>query len=133
MAGTIVSDTIQNGAGATVPTTTVINGSAKAWVNFNGGYGNTAGVVNASYNVSSVTRTGTGFYTVNFTNAFVDANYVIQSNLQYANGSSTGSSNDVFGHHLQDNNPTTTACYVFSRSATSNMIDCFKFHVSCHR
>jgi len=71
MAGTFVSDTIQNGAGATVPTTTVINGSAKAWVNFNG----TGGTIRASYNVSSITVSSAGQYTVNFTNAFSDTNY----------------------------------------------------------
>jgi hypothetical protein len=36
MAGTIVSDTIQDGAGASTSTTNVINGSAKAWVNYKG-------------------------------------------------------------------------------------------------
>jgi hypothetical protein len=72
MAGTIVSDTIQNGAGATVPTTTVINGSAKAWVNFSG-IGSTTMI--ASFNVSSVTYNAYGSYTLNFTNSLSDANY----------------------------------------------------------
>ena len=49
-----------------------INGSAKAWVNFNG-TGTVA--IRASYNVSSITDNGTGNYTVNFTNAMPDANY----------------------------------------------------------
>ena len=57
-----------------------INGSAKAWVNFNG----TGNVVRASYNVSSITDNGTGDYTVNFTNALTDANYSVVgfSNLE---------------------------------------------------
>ena len=45
---------------------------AKAWVNFNG-TGTVA--IRASYNVSSITDNGIGDYTVNFTNAFADANY----------------------------------------------------------
>lgn len=45
----------------------------KAWVNFNG----TTGAIRASYNVSSVTRNGTGDYTVNFTTVLADANYVV--------------------------------------------------------
>jgi hypothetical protein len=73
MAGTFVSDTIQNGAGATVPTTTVINGSARAWVNF---VGSTA-TINNSFNVSSVTRASTGNYTMNFTTAMPNANYIV--------------------------------------------------------
>ena len=66
--------TISNQTGsASVPSDTVINGSAKAWVNFNG-----TGVVaiRAAFNVSSITDNGTGDYTVNFSTAFVDANYV---------------------------------------------------------
>ena len=65
--------TISNQTGsASVPSDTVINGSAKAWVNFNG-TGTVA--IRASFNVSSITDNGTGDYTVNFTNALPDANY----------------------------------------------------------
>lgn len=52
--------------------TNVINGSAKAWVNFNG-TGTVA--IRQSFNVSSITDNGTGDYTVNFTTALADANY----------------------------------------------------------
>ena len=65
--------TISNQDGsATVPSQTVISGSAKAWVNFNG-TGTVA--IRASFNVTSITDNGTGDYTVNFTTAFADANY----------------------------------------------------------
>lgn len=46
--------------------------NALAWVNFNGV---TTTTIRASYNVSSVTRGGTGVYTITFTNAMSDANY----------------------------------------------------------
>jgi hypothetical protein len=72
MAGIICADTLQDGAGNSTAMDNAIYGSAKAWVNFNGNGGAT---IRASYNVSSVTRTGTGQYTINFTNAMVDANY----------------------------------------------------------
>jgi hypothetical protein len=49
-----------------------LDGSAKAWVNFNG-TGTVA--IRASFNVSSITDSGTGTYTVNFTSALADANY----------------------------------------------------------
>lgn len=45
----------------------------KAWVNFDGT--TSPGTIRSSYNVSSVTKNGTGIYTVNFTNALADANY----------------------------------------------------------
>ena len=65
--------TISNQSGsATVPSDTVINGSAKAWVSFNG---TGTVVINGSFNVTSITDGGTGNYTVNFTNAMPDANY----------------------------------------------------------
>jgi hypothetical protein len=65
--------TISNQTGSSsVPSETVINGSAKAWVNFDG-TGTPA--IRASFNVSSITDNGVGDYTVNFTSALVDANY----------------------------------------------------------
>jgi len=70
---TLVAQTISNGSVST-SSANVIQGSAKAWVNFNG-TGTVA--IRASYNVSSVTDNGTGDYTINFTNAFADTNYAI--------------------------------------------------------
>ena len=73
--------TISNQTGsASVPSDTVINGSAKAWVNFNG-TGTVA--IRASFNVSSITDNGTGDYTVNFTTAMVDANYCVTTSNKY--------------------------------------------------
>jgi hypothetical protein len=47
--------------------------ACRAWVNFDGT--TSPGTIRASGNVSSVTRNGTGDYTVNFTTAMPDANY----------------------------------------------------------
>lgn len=70
---TIKATTLSNLAGSkTVPTDTVVDGSAKAWVNFNG-TGTVA--IRRAFNVSSITDVGTGNYTVNITNAFADTNY----------------------------------------------------------
>jgi hypothetical protein len=70
---TLVAQTISNGTVST-SSANVIQGSAKAWVNWNGANG-ASPTIRGSYNISSVTRTGTGFYTVSYTNAFADANY----------------------------------------------------------
>jgi hypothetical protein len=48
----------------------------KAWVNFDGTLA-TPITPRASYNVSSITKNGTGDYTVNFTTAMTDANYSV--------------------------------------------------------
>jgi hypothetical protein len=72
---TLRTDTLSNSGGTkSVPVNTVVDGSAKAWVNFNG-TGTVA--INASFNVSSITDNGTGDYTLNFTSALTDANYAV--------------------------------------------------------
>jgi hypothetical protein len=73
MAGTLTISTLSDGTNST-SATNCIQGSAKAWVNFNG-TGTVA--IRASYNVSSITDNGTGDYTVNFTTAMPNANYGI--------------------------------------------------------
>lgn len=80
----IKADTLSNLAGTqSVPVATVAQGSAKAWVNFNG-----TGTVSiqASFNVSSITDNGTGTYTVNFTTAMPDANYIVVGTANQAPG-----------------------------------------------
>jgi hypothetical protein len=86
MPGTITISTLSDGANST-SATNCIKGSAKAWVNFNGGYLNTAGAINGSYNVSSVTVNGTGQYTVNMTTAMPSANYSALATSSNAPGS----------------------------------------------
>jgi hypothetical protein len=70
---TLKINTLSNLAGSqSTPVENAINGSAKAWVNFNG-TGTVA--IRGSYNVSSITDLGSGYYRVNFTNAMPDVNY----------------------------------------------------------
>ena len=73
---TIIATTLSNGS-VSVPTATVVNGSAKAWVNFNS-TGTVA--IRQGFNTSSVTDNGTGDYTVNFTTAMTDADYSVNTN-----------------------------------------------------
>jgi hypothetical protein len=56
----------------TVETGYVVNGSAKAWVNFDG-----SGTIsiNKSFNVASLVDNGVGENTTNFTSSFDSANY----------------------------------------------------------
>lgn len=72
---TLKCDNLQNSAGTkTVPVSTVVDGSAKAWVNFDG-TGTVA--IRSSFNVSSISDLGVGYYTLNFASQFSDANYAI--------------------------------------------------------
>jgi hypothetical protein len=69
---TLKLDTIASRDGTeSTDVTNVINGSAKAWVNFDG----LAISIRDSFNVGSITDNGTGDYTVNFINAMPNANY----------------------------------------------------------
>jgi len=70
MAGRVVVSTLNDDTGV-LATQNGMSGIAKAWVNFNG----TNGVRNSSFNVSSVTRTAGGTYTIAFTTAMPNANY----------------------------------------------------------
>ena len=81
---TIKTDTLQNVAGTkSVPVNTVVDGSAKAWVNFNG-TGTVA--IRAAFNVGSITDNGVGNYTVNYTAPMPDANYAAVAMVTYSGG-----------------------------------------------
>jgi len=83
---TLKLDTLSNKAGtASVPSDTIVSGTAKAWVNFNG-TGTVA--IRRAFNVSSITDNGVGNYTVNFTNAMSDLGYVTTGSAWYPNVSS---------------------------------------------
>ena len=70
MASELRVTTIANNAGTeSVNTTYVVNGSAKAWVEFD----HTTNTRNSSLNVSSVADSDTGKFTSSFTNAFSSA------------------------------------------------------------
>jgi hypothetical protein len=70
MAGQLTIDTLKASSGV-LATQNGMTGIAKAWVLFAGA----SGTITNSFNVSSVTRGGTGSYTVNFTTAMANANY----------------------------------------------------------
>lgn len=65
--------------------------AAKAWVSFTG----STGAILASYNVASVSRSGTGQFTVTYTNAFSSANYAASVTSNGAGIISTGNGNQL--------------------------------------
>jgi hypothetical protein len=64
-----------------------MTGIAKAWVQFQGGNGSTAGTINGSFNVSSITVNSTGNYLLTFTTAMANTNYSTVSNANFSSGS----------------------------------------------
>ena len=76
MAGTIAADTLTHSTAGSLTTDYVVNGSAKAWVNFNG-----TGTIAArdSLNLASLTDSGTGLYIVNHTASMANDDYSVTS------------------------------------------------------
>jgi hypothetical protein len=72
MAGTIAADTLTHSTAGSITTNYVVEGSAKAWVNFDG-----TGTVAArdSLNFSGLTDNGAGDYTVTISNAMGNTDY----------------------------------------------------------
>ena len=77
MASELRVNTLKDAAGNnSIATSFVAGGSAKAWVNFNG-----TGTIAArdSFNLSSLTDSGTGLYVVNHTANMVNDDYSVTS------------------------------------------------------
>jgi hypothetical protein len=123
--------TISNQDGsATVPSQTVISGSAKAWVNFNG-TGTVA--IRASFNVTSITDGGAGIYTVNFTTAMSDTNYCVMTTSRF---SSSSGNNQVLIEGLQGGTSSTGSVTVVTTAnlgSTAGMLDVDACNVSVFR
>lgn len=103
MAGTLVIDTLTDGSGNSTSATNAIRGSAKAWVNFNGS--TTPPTILASHNVSSVTISSTGRFTVNFSTALTDSNYSFTAGIK---GSGTYTNTAIYAIQDDGSAKTTT-------------------------
>jgi hypothetical protein len=120
--------TIDGGAGITFPDTvqqtngmTMTGGdpkyyAARAWVNFNGS-GTVA--IRAAVNVSSITDNATGNYTVNFTSAMPDVNYVTVCTAERNDG---GGTNAVF-HILDGGTYSTSAVQLLNQASDGANVD----------
>ena len=112
---TLKVTTIQDTSGGNASTSEQINqGRAKAWVNFNG-----TGTVSIrdNFNVSSITDSGTGVYTANFSSAM--------SNNDYASVVSTGNNDKGrYGIMIDSDDKTTSACKIFGfQTSTGSSLD----------
>ncbi len=84
MASELRVNTLKDASGNnSIATSTVAQGSAKAWVNFNG-TGTVA--IRDNLNVGSITDNGTGNYTINFTSNMANTNFSV-GGLTGGNGS----------------------------------------------
>ena len=91
-------------------------GLAKAWINLNG-TGTVA--IRDSFNVTSITDNGTGDYTINFTNALANANYVVTG----SSGGANSTSNGAVYQYDQATAKTTSACRIITISSSGGFAD----------
>jgi len=121
MAGRLVVSTLNNDTGV-LNVQNGMTGIAKAWVNFNGV---TTTTIRDSFNVSSVTRSAAGIYTVNFTTAMPNANYSITNSVSAIYATGSGFLNINTDNSTAEVAPTTTAftirCGFSSSGATSDL------------
>lgn len=103
---TLTTPNIDSAQFATVSGTAPIY-PCRAWVNFNGTTASPS-TIRGSGNVTSVTKNGTGDYTVNFTNAMPDANYSTVALFGNGNTVSVAPVSDIGA------TPTTSAVRVLS-------------------
>ena len=87
MAGKIIADTLETGAGADIATSYVVEGVAKHW-HTSDGSGTVA--INDSLNTSSMTDRGAGRYTHDFINNFLTLHFSPTSNCNSNTASSWG-------------------------------------------
>jgi hypothetical protein len=114
----VTANTLSDGTNST-SATNCIRGSAKAWVNFDGTTASPS-TIRSSFNVTSVTKNGTGDYTVNFTNAFSDANYSMTSS-----SANTAPTMSIASPKLTATPFTTSAASVETRNTSSGaLLDC---------
>ena len=90
MAGKIVADTLEHSTAGSIATNYVVEGSLKAWINFDGSATGAVGDYDRdSFNCSVLTDHGSGSFTLGFTNNFGNANYA-GAGMAGSNGTSFG-------------------------------------------
>lgn len=99
--------------------------AARAWVNFNG----TNGSMRANGNMSSVTRNGTGDYTLNFASAMPDVNYSVVGATKLSDSTSTSNNTMIVGPFSYS----TSSVRIFTTRPGDSFSDCTIVNASIFR
>jgi hypothetical protein len=122
MAGKIIADTIETGAGADISTSYVVNGSAKGWMLLNC---STAAITD-DFNFSSISDINTGTFTCTFSTSMANATYVTTGS-----GSDESSGPTVYVVHPSDTK-TTSQITVRALDRTGTRYDSTKMEFVIH-
>jgi len=130
MAGKITVSTINDSSGV-LATQNGMTGICKAWVNWNGLSG-ASPVVRSSFNISSVTRTATGAYTLAFTTALADANYCVTYGSVGNSATNNTVTMNISGSYLGPltSKTTTQLAIIAGLSNSAGLVDTFELNVA---
>ena len=84
MAGKIIADTLEHSTAGSIATNYVVNGSAKAWVRYNG---TGTAAISDSFNTASIADNGTGDYTFAFSSSMNNSNFACNATSKEVDGS----------------------------------------------
>ena len=118
MAGQLTIDTLKASSGV-LATQNGMTGIAKAWCLFDG----SASTITTSFNVSSLTKNGTGDYTLTYTTALPSANYAINTS-----GGDFSTSGRCTGGYSNATRLTTSVRLVSTNAAQSGNTDCSVYY-----
>jgi hypothetical protein len=94
----------------------------RAWVNFNGTTASPS-TIRGNGNVSSITKNGTGDYTVNFSTSLVDTNYVAQVNVSPSFGVSQPYAANMFASTTAEVAPSVSSFRFFTGPSSGGTFD----------
>ena len=97
----------------------------KAWVNFDGTTASPS-TIRGSFNVGSITKNGTGDYTVNFSTAMANTNYAVAGNARFGDNNIAGVMRvvSICSVGTLANAMSTTSVRVATQYSNANVEDC---------
>ena len=112
---TLLTTAVINSEGGAV-TTNIAQGLCKSWINFNG----QTPAIRDSSNVGSLTDDATGTFTINFSNAMSDGNYVICGSAFFS--SAGGFDDTMVVSRDSTQSQSTSACPFYTYRLTSSAL-----------
>ena len=120
MAGKLIADQIEHSTAGSLDTSYVVNGSAKAWVNFTG---ITTTSSRDSLNVSSLTDGGAGNTSIAFSSAMDSSNYTGSWFCNCSTATTHGSFDNVYTGGFGSRTTTSYGVYSYGSTGTVDSAD----------
>ena len=117
MAGKIVADTLEHSTAGSIATNYVVEGSAKAWLDFDGSDNST----DDSFNISSVTDSGTGAFYPNISNNLSSVNYAVSGNSSWTSNNGAGAVMSIGAGTAKTTSQ--TRCFIYGSDGNSSSYD----------